>query len=189
MKVAVSSSGPSLDAMVDPRFGRASYFLIVDVDSFEFESIQNPNVMAGGGAGIQSAQLVAGKGAEAVITGNAGPNAFQALSAGGVTIYQFAGGTVRQAVEQLKAGALQAVASPTVASHAGMGMGAGGGMGMGRGMGARAGWAAQATAVPPAGPPGPSRSKEQELQMLKTQAQALQQQMEQINQRLKELDE
>ncbi|NCO40223.1 MAG: dinitrogenase iron-molybdenum cofactor biosynthesis protein [Armatimonadetes bacterium CG_4_10_14_3_um_filter_66_18] len=145
MKVAVSASGPSLEAMVDPRFGRAAYFVIVDPDSMAFEAIENPNVMAAGGAGIQSAQLVAGKGAEAVLTGNAGPNAFQALSAGGLTLYQCFGGMVRQAVEQFKAGALQIVGAPTVASHAGMGMRGGsamagggswgGGTGMGQGMG------------------------------------------------------
>ena len=120
MKVAISSSGPSLDATVDPRFGRAAYFVIADVDSREFEAIENPNVMEAKGAGIQSAQLVANKGADAVLTGNAGPSAFEALTAGGLTVYQVAGGTVTQAIDQFSAGSLQAVEGPTVEAYHGM---------------------------------------------------------------------
>lgn len=81
MKIAVSSSGKDLDSQVDPRFGRCAYFVIVETDSMSFESFDNENIALGGGAGIQSAQFVASKGAGAVITGNCGPNAVQTLSA------------------------------------------------------------------------------------------------------------
>ena len=70
MKVAVSSNGPSLDAAVDPRFGRCNYFVIVDTETMQFESLQNVSQYAAHGAGIQSAQTIAGKGVKAVLTGN-----------------------------------------------------------------------------------------------------------------------
>lgn len=75
MKIAISATGPSLDAEVDPRFGRCQYFLIIDPDTMEFEAIDNTNKMASGGAGIASAQAVAQKGVQVVLTGNCGPNA------------------------------------------------------------------------------------------------------------------
>ena len=143
MKVAVTASGDSLDAQADPRFGRCAFFVVVDVDSMEFDVIANTAAMQGSGAGIAAAQLVANSGADAVIAGNYGPNAHQALSAGGIKAYIGPPGTVRQAVEALKAGRLQEVTGPSVPAHFGMGggggtgpgMGAGGGMGMGGGGG------------------------------------------------------
>jgi len=153
MKIAVAASGNTLDAAVDPRFGRCAWFVIVDPDTMAFEAVENPGVMAGGGAGIQAAQLVASKGAQAVVAGNMGPNAHQALTAAGIQILPFAGGTVRQAVEAVKAGQLTAASAPTVPLHfgtggavpttpppgAGSGIGPGMGGGGGRGMGGGAG--------------------------------------------------
>jgi predicted Fe-Mo cluster-binding NifX family protein len=52
MRIAVSSAGAGLDSEIDPRFGRCSHFVIVDSETMEFETIENPNVMAAGGAGI-----------------------------------------------------------------------------------------------------------------------------------------
>jgi len=81
MKIALSATAPSLDAEVDPRFGRCRYFIIVDSQSMEFEAVDNSNAMAAGGAGISTAQMIASKGVEVVLTGNCGPNAYQTLSA------------------------------------------------------------------------------------------------------------
>jgi len=107
-KICVTATGPSLDAPVDPRFGRCAYFLIIDVDELRLlEAIQNPAVTAPGGAGIQSAQLVVSKGVEAVITGNVGPNAFQVLSAARIPIYTGNFRSVREAVEAYRSGKLQ----------------------------------------------------------------------------------
>ncbi|MCL6520608.1 MAG: NifB/NifX family molybdenum-iron cluster-binding protein [Armatimonadetes bacterium] len=152
MKVAVCSIGNTLDALVDPRFGRCAYFVIVDTETFDASAVQNPGAMSAQGAGIQAAQLVSSLGVSTVIAGNLGPNAYQALSAAGIKVYSCAGETVRNAVNLLKAGALQEISAPTVAAHFGMnappgqgpGMGMGGGMGRGRGMGrggrGRGGW-------------------------------------------------
>ncbi len=135
MKIAVSSTGPDLDAEVDPRFGRCAYLLVVDPDSLEMEVIENQNKMMGGGAGIQTARMVAERGVEVVLTGNCGPNAYQTLSAAGVQIITGVSGTVRRVVEDFKQGNLRPTGGPNVESHFGMAPGGGRGMGMGMGKG------------------------------------------------------
>ncbi len=120
MKICVTSQGSDMNSNVDPRFGRCRYFIIVDADTMQFEALENPNINSMGGAGIQSAQLVASKGVKAVLTGNVGPNAFATLRAGNVEICANASGTVKEAVEKYKAGGFQAVSGPSVGSHSGM---------------------------------------------------------------------
>jgi len=119
MKIAVTAAEQSLDAAIDPRFGRCACMLIVDTDTMSFEVVENPNVSAGGGAGIQTAQLAADAGATVVLTGNCGPNAHRTLSAAGIQIIVGCSGTVREVVEQFKAGKLSATDRPNVASHFG----------------------------------------------------------------------
>ena len=125
MKIAVTSSGPGLDDQVDPRFGRCQYFLVVDPDTLEHEAVENANAALGGGAGIQSAQLVSEKGAAAVLTGNCGPNAFKALNAAGIQVMLGAGGTIRQVLADFKAGKYAATTQASVRPHSGMGRGRG----------------------------------------------------------------
>ena len=120
MKIGVTATGAGLEASVDPRFGRCAFFVIVETDDMVFEAVENPNVMLGGGAGIQSAQLMAERGVRAVLTGNCGPNAHQTLAAAGVNLIVGCSGTVRDAVEQYKAGRLATTDGPNVASHFGV---------------------------------------------------------------------
>jgi predicted Fe-Mo cluster-binding NifX family protein len=131
MKICVTATSNSLDAPVDPRFGRCPYFVIVDSKTMQFEAIPNIASSATGGAGIQAAQTIANKGAGVLITGNVGPNAFQALSAAGVKIVTGALGTVRELVEKYKKGELSETGAPTVRGHFGMGIGRGSGRGRG----------------------------------------------------------
>ena len=56
MKIAVTAMGKEMEAQVDPRFGRAACFVIVDTDSGQFEAVDNTNVAASGGAGIHRAE-------------------------------------------------------------------------------------------------------------------------------------
>ncbi len=135
MKIAVTSTGSTLDDMVDPHFGRCAYFLITDPQTLDFEALQNPNVTQAGGAGIQAAQLMADKGVSAVLTGNCGPNAFQVFNTAGIQVITGVNGQARQAVQQYNAGALSSASEPNVQRHAGMGAGRGMGGGGGRGMG------------------------------------------------------
>lgn len=118
MKIAVSSTGTTLESAVDPRFGRAKYFIVIDTDSYTFEAHDNSvNLNALQGAGIQSAKNVVDTGAEAIVSGNVGPKAFSVLNAAGMTIYTGASGTIRDAVDAFKAGSLSAVARANVEGH------------------------------------------------------------------------
>lgn len=118
MKVAVSAGGKGLDALVDPRFGRAAYFVVVETDSMEFESVSNTqNLQAVQGAGIQAATLVAQHKPQAVLTGHCGPKAFQALQAAGIPVFLGVRGTVEKAVESYKEGNYQAANVPDVSGH------------------------------------------------------------------------
>ncbi len=118
MKIAVASQGQELESQVDQRFGRAPYFIVVDSETNEFQCVTNEqNLNAPQGAGIQSGQTVAETGAEAVISGNVGPKAYQTLSAAEVVIYLAPSGTVKEAVEQCVAGKLQKQDGANVPGH------------------------------------------------------------------------
>jgi predicted Fe-Mo cluster-binding NifX family protein len=114
MKICVTSQGDNLNAEIDPRFGRAVYFLFVNADNMENESIKNPYMQAGGGAGIQAAQFVANKNVGVVITGNIGPNSFQVLKEAGLEIISGVSGDVKTAIEKYNNGELKSIEKPTV---------------------------------------------------------------------------
>jgi predicted Fe-Mo cluster-binding NifX family protein len=162
------------------------------------EAIENPAVGSASGAGIQAAQFVVEQGARAVVTGNIGPNALDVFQSAGIAIYLCAGGTVREAVEALKAGQLQSVTGAS--AQAGMGMRPGGGMGMGRGMGrgmrrgmgmGRGGGMGRAAVAPPprsTPPPTSSTTREGEIAYLKEMAGALRKQLADVMERLDRLE-
>ncbi len=106
MKVIVSSTGEGLDAEMDPRFGRCQYFVLVDTDTMTAETHPNPGANASGGAGFQAAQFCSDMGAQAVISGSFGPNAFNTLQEAGIKMYPASGGTVRELAEALLSGKL-----------------------------------------------------------------------------------
>jgi predicted Fe-Mo cluster-binding NifX family protein len=169
---------------MDPRFGRCQYFLFIDTDTMASEALENPNLGAPGGAGIQSAQLVANKGVEAVITGQVGPNAFTTLQAAGINILTGASGKVREVLEKYKKGQLSSSAQgPTVQAHFGMGMGGGMGRGMGRGMGMGRGF--QPPSAPPLAAPNPPG---EELKTLKEQSRQLREQLDKVTERIEKLE-
>jgi predicted Fe-Mo cluster-binding NifX family protein len=191
MKIALSTTGPTLDAEVDPRFGRCQYFIIVDPETEEFEAMDNSSAMAAGGAGISASQTIAGKGVQAVLTGNCGPNAYQVLSSAGIQIITGVSGKVREAIQGYKSGELQAGAQPNVPDHFGMGGAMGGGMGRGRGMGMGRGrgrgMGMGSGMMPPVSPATQPQSPEQELETLKAQSEMLAQQLSEIQRRIEEL--
>jgi predicted Fe-Mo cluster-binding NifX family protein len=118
VRVAITATGPSPDSAVDPRFGRAAFFIAMDTDSGDWtvhDNFQNLNALQG--AGIQAAQNVAALGVEAVVTGNVGPKAFTALEAAGIPVYLASGGTVAEATAALRAGKLAAAAGANVTGH------------------------------------------------------------------------
>ncbi len=146
MKVAVTATAPSLDAQVDPRFGRCTCFLVIDTVTLDFEAVPNMNAGRNGGAGIQAAQVVAGCGVRAVLTGNCGPNAHRTLAAAGINIVTGCSGQVREMLAHQDFEHLQAGADPNVQTHFGMGAGTRAGFGRGGAGGRGAGRQAPAPA-------------------------------------------
>jgi predicted Fe-Mo cluster-binding NifX family protein len=209
MKIAVSASGPGLNDRVEARFGRCPYFIFVDRETLEFDSIPNPNISLGGGAGIQSAQLMADKGVTAVLTGNCGPNAFKVFGAAGIQVITGVDGIVQDAVQRFKSNKLATSAGPNVQDHFGMndtgniqartgmgggrgmggcGGGMGGGRGMGRGMGMGRGTGMQ-TSIPnqPNGFPQASQidmPQKSELDLLKETASDIRRQLADIESKI-----
>ena len=99
MKIAITSLGKDLDSDVDPKFGRAAYFLIVDTETLEFDVLDNSeNVNSFRGAGVQAGAIVGNSGAKVVLTGHCGPKAFDTLDAVGIKVVNDTMGTVRSAV-------------------------------------------------------------------------------------------
>lgn len=120
MKLCVTAQDNHLDAAVDPRFGRCRYFIVVDTETGELEAIDNANISAMGGAGIQSGQLMAAKGVTVLLTGNVGPNAYQTLQAAGIEIMAGVSGSVKDAIEKYKRGEFKKTDGPSVDSKFGM---------------------------------------------------------------------
>jgi predicted Fe-Mo cluster-binding NifX family protein len=118
MKIAITSMGQSLDDSVDPRFGRAKYLLIVDTATMEFEVIDNSaNINAFKGAGIQTATMISDRGAEVLLTGYCGPNAFRTAQAAGIKVVNDVSGTVKSVLQQFMQGSLQYSAAPNAEGH------------------------------------------------------------------------
>lgn len=118
MKIAFSTSGDSLQAPLDTRFGRASRFLIYDLDNETFHVVDNRQSLdSAQGAGIQSAETVVRQGVKALVSGHCGPKAFRVLKAAGVAIYTSNAATVGQALESYRAGSLVEAGSADVEGH------------------------------------------------------------------------
>ncbi len=121
---------------MDPRFGRATYFIVVDTQRMDFSILDNSAARnLGHGAGTQAAEAVARAGAEVVISGVLGPQALQVLEARGITVVQDTVDTVAEAVEAYPFGRLSVSpgTSPTAMPRIGRGMGRGSMIGGGKG--------------------------------------------------------
>src|SRR4030042_1443426 len=115
MKIAISASGNSLESEIDMRFGRCPYFIFVELEGKEIkghEIIENARANQTGGVGITTAELVAKKGAQAVLTGNVGPRAFSVFSQFNIDIYPVTG-KVSAAIKAFADGKLKKIQEPT----------------------------------------------------------------------------
>ncbi|MFZ5643938.1 MAG: NifB/NifX family molybdenum-iron cluster-binding protein [Bacillota bacterium] len=118
MKTAVTSRGKNLDSMVDPRFGRCGWFIIVDTKTGQYQAVSNElNSDLSQGAGIQAAENVARLGVKLVITGHCGPKAFRVLRSAGIRVYSGCEGTVSDVLERLKEGDLRETDTADVEGH------------------------------------------------------------------------
>jgi len=107
MRVAVSSTGRNLESILDPRFGRAPYFIIVDSETMVFEAVENSQILdSPRGAGIQAGKTIADRHIDTLITGHCGPKAFRVLQNAGVKVITGAGGRVADVIDQFKKGLL-----------------------------------------------------------------------------------
>ncbi len=184
MKICVTSQGDNLDSQVDPRFGRCQYFIIYDSETESFEAIRNSNIIAGGGAGVQSGQLVANKQVDVVLSGNIGPNAFQTLQAAGIKIITgLSSGSVQKIIEKYKTDDLEFVQSSTVDSKFGTGSIGRGGFGRKMKGGNNTPFS-DSDSVQQEG-----LSREEEFDRLEQEAKDLEQQAKEIRRKLAELKE
>ena len=118
MKVCVSSTGRELTSSVDPRFGRASFFIFIDSETKEYEAAAN-GAGGAGGAGVQAANLVCEKKADCVLTGNIGPNAFSVLQTAGIDSFLGIEGTVEESLDMYLQNKLKKAEDPSNAGHPG----------------------------------------------------------------------
>lgn len=159
MKVAVSTNKGGLDDTVSPVFARAPTFTIAEVEDGEIKDVrvmQNPAAMAGGGAGIQAAQLLINEGVQAVIAGNFGPNSSGILAQAGIYMISSPGTKVEDALKSAETGtpakptSAPSTYQPQVPQYSypawPYGYGFGRGMGYGGGRGNR--WMYHATGLP-----------------------------------------
>jgi len=118
MRIAISSTGKELESNLDPRFGRAAYFIILDAETMDFKAVENTqNLNLPQGAGIQAGKAVAEHHVDALITGHCGPKAFKVLQKAGVKVVTGAGGKVADAIDQFKKGGLAIVSTADVEGH------------------------------------------------------------------------
>jgi predicted Fe-Mo cluster-binding NifX family protein len=113
LKIVITTTAPSIESEVDPRFGRSAYLLLVDPETQEWQAFPNPGVNAPGGAGIQAAQFVVDHEPNAVVSGDFGPNAYDALKAAGISMHLFGPcRTVLETIQRFKSGQLEPLAAP-----------------------------------------------------------------------------
>lgn len=119
MKICVSSTGDNMNSILDQRFGRTAFFIIVDSETMDFKVIDNEAAKTSGGAGIMSSQKVVEEGTEVVITGNVGPNAMKVLKAANIKIIKGVPVSVKENVEKYKKDILSDIVNP-VEQHFGI---------------------------------------------------------------------
>ena len=122
MKIAISSTGNNLDSEVDARFGRCSYFLIINLENNkikDFKAIENIGKDQMGGAGITAGEIVAKQKVDAIITVNLGPRAFSVFEQFGIKIYQ-GEGIIKEVVQEFLEGKLKELTNATGPQHTGL---------------------------------------------------------------------
>ena len=118
MKLAITSTGKELDSNLDPRFGRTSFFIMVEPEAMAFEVVENSqNLNLPQGAGIQAGKTIVDYHVDILITGHCGPKAFKVLRQAGVKVMTGARGTVSDAITQFNNGELNIAADADVEGH------------------------------------------------------------------------
>lgn len=111
MKIAVSTAGKDIEGKVSEVFARCPYFVVAEVEDGKIqktETVENTAANQLGQAGISAAQLMAEKNVEAVIAGNMGPRATDALRQFNIAIY-YGEGVVKDVLQDFIEGKLKSL--------------------------------------------------------------------------------
>jgi len=114
MKIAITSTEKTLNSQLDPRFGRCQYFIIYNLETNDFECIDNINKDAVGGAGTAAAQLISSYNVSAVISGNFGPNAVMGLQQLGIKMYSSNTNSIQSIIDDYRKENLKEISDATV---------------------------------------------------------------------------
>lgn len=121
MKIAVASKGEGLKARIDDRFGRADYFVIVDLEDMKENTIENTAKNEASGAGGIAVRSLANEGVEVIIAPELGPKAIAAVNAFEIKVYKRTGfEVVEDAIKGYQEGRLEEMAVATVQEHSGL---------------------------------------------------------------------
>ena len=120
MKVAVAATGKTPYSRVDNRFGRCSFFIVVNLESMKFDAIENPGLKERDAAGIEASRVLISRDVDAVVVRNIGHNALVTLDGAGIQVYVGVAGTILNAIENLKRGEVTSVERPTVGFQDGL---------------------------------------------------------------------
>lgn len=102
MKIGVLAEGDALDSFIAEDFGRAPYFLIVDLDTLDYEVVHNEHMNAVEGAGMKVADAIVDLGVDAIITGGIGPHGYERLTKAGIKVSFDEEGTVEEGLANFK---------------------------------------------------------------------------------------
>ena len=178
MKIVVAANGRGLDAPTSPIFGRSPFYVLADTETMHVEAMANPEMGSLRGVGFRSPEVIVEHGAQAVVAGSVGPNAFRVLQDLGVPVYLSGERTVREAIEAYKAGRLQLAEDANVPTHSGRTRGKG--ISVDR-------WTNAWDTALPALPTSPA-SREEEIAALKEVVEALRERLAWALQRLAQLE-
>ncbi|MCR1975802.1 NifB/NifX family molybdenum-iron cluster-binding protein [Clostridium sporogenes] len=117
MKIAISSTGKTMENLLDMRFGRCEYFQIHDTESKEVKILENEGQNASGGAGIVASNQLIDEKVDVIITGNFGPNAFEIIEKGGVKAYKCESISITSVIEKYNKGELEQISMSGPAHH------------------------------------------------------------------------
>ena len=107
MKIAIPADEKTMESNVCQSFGRTYYFVVANIETLNFEGIDNEAASSEGGAGIKAAQAVVDSGAGVVVTFHCGQNAADVLKAADIKILKAVPGTISEMVQKYKSGELK----------------------------------------------------------------------------------
>jgi predicted Fe-Mo cluster-binding NifX family protein len=99
-KICFTAKGSTIEDDIDPRFGRAAFFLIYDPQTKTIESTENPNKDLMQGVGIKSAQFLADNNVGTLITGRTGPKAEAVLQSSNIHAITGMSGPVKDTLKK-----------------------------------------------------------------------------------------